>query len=80
MITNEYLTKTISDYSIEGQQIIYPYQVFFDKKFDMEYLLNIIRKIEEMEILNCNEDLRIDMGLKLTSQEIHKIRRKLKEC
>lgn len=46
----------------------------------MEYLLNIIRKIEEMEILDCNEDLRIDMGLKLTSQEIHKIRRKLKEC
>ena len=80
LITNEYLTKTISDYSIEGQQIIYPYQVFFDKKFDMEYLLNIIRKIEEMEILDCNEDLRIDMGLKLTSQEIHKIRRKLKEC
>lgn len=29
LITNEYLTKTISDYSIEGQQIIYPYQVFF---------------------------------------------------
>ena len=80
LITSEYLTKTISDYSIEGQQIIYPYQVFFDKKFDMEYLLNIIRKIEEMEILDCNEDLRIDMGLKLTSQEAHKIRKKLKAC
>ena len=80
LITNEYLTKTISDYNIEGQQIIYPYQVFFDKRFNMEYILNIISEIEEMEIFNCNEEFRIDMGLKLTSQEIHKIRRKLKEC
>lgn len=80
LITNEYLTKIISDYSFEGQQNRYPYQVFFDKNFNTEYILNIIEKIEEMEIINRNEDLRIDMGLKLTSQEVHKIRRKLNNC
>lgn len=80
LITYEYLTKIISDYSFERQQKIYPYQVFFDKNFNTEYILNIIKKIEKMEMLNCNEDLRIDMGLKLTSQEAHKIRKKLKAC
>lgn len=81
LISNEYLTKIICDYNFETRPNIYPYQIFFGKNInDMEYLSNITRKIEEMEILDCNEDLRIDMGLKLTSQEIHKIRRKLKEC
>ena len=79
LITYEYLTKILSDYSFEGRQNGYPYQVFFDKKFNTEYILNIIGKIEEMELLNCNEDLRINMGLKLTSQEAHKIRRKLND-
>lgn len=80
LISNEYLTKIICDYNFETRPNIYPYQIFFGKNLnDMEYLLNIIRKIEEMEILNCNEEFRIDMGLKLTSQEVHKIRRKLND-
>lgn len=82
LMTNEYLIKIICDYSFKKKQNRYPYQIFFDKNlndfnFNIEYISNIIKKIEEMEILGCNENLRIDMGLKLTSQEVHKIRRKL---
>ena len=65
------------DYNFERQQNRYPYQVFFDKKMNIEYIPNIIKKIEEMKILSCNEGLRIDMRLKLTFHEAHKIKRKL---
>jgi len=84
LITNEYFTKVICDYNFEKRQNRYPYQMFFDKNlndnnFNIEYILNIIEKIEGMEILSCNKDLRINMGLKLTAQEVHKIRRKLND-
>lgn len=77
MIKNEYITKIISDYNFEGQQNRYPYQVFFDKKLNMEYIFNIIKKIEKMKVLDCNEDLRVNMGLKLNYQEVYKIRKKI---
>lgn len=78
LIKNEYLTKIMLDYSFEWQQNRYPYQVFFDKKINIEYITNIIKKIEEMKILSSNEDLRINMGLKLTSQEAYEISKKIK--
>ena len=81
LIKNEYLTKIICDYNFETSPNIYPYQIFFCKNLNgMEYILDIIKKIKEMETLSCNEDLRMNMGLKLTSQEAHKIRRKLNSC
>ena len=68
----ELLITAMNDYKIGESINVYPYQYFFNN-----YKKEIIKDIEEIQMLKDNYDLRIQLGLAISHREYNVLKRKL---
>lgn len=76
LVNKEYLMTSIADYTINDMKCIYPIETYFnfwDKYYD------ILDSIKNIPLLGSNIDMRLDLGLRISSNEYDKLNEKVRK-